>query len=125
VGTLGADPLGTFGPSSAFVPGAEHPALPPPPAGLVDYVVDLYDCQQLPVTASPGSQVNQTGSSGLTQAQFYCVVTSRGRAYVPSADTDSATKTWSLSGGRTYTPSRFMAAHDARGTIVTPPILIP
>ena len=121
-GSLGVDTLGTLGPRSAYTPGAERPDITA--ATMVDYVVDLYDCQQLPVAASPGSQVNQGGSNTLTQVQFYCVVTARGRSYAPAA-VGGPTKTWSLFNNATYTPSRFMAAHDARGTILTPAILIP
>jgi hypothetical protein len=118
---LGTDVVGTLGPRSASRPGVE-PLAAQPPTDDIDYVVDLYDCQQLPVTASPGSQVNQGGSSVLQQAQFYCVVTARGRTYV---DTGGITKEWDLDATRAYQASRFMTAHDARGTIITPPIIIP
>ncbi len=117
-GTL-LDTLGTLGPRSGYVPGAERPGLLA--SVMVDYVVDIYDCQPLPVSASAGSQINQSGSNMPRQAQFYCVVTARGRSYVPGA----ATKTWTLANGLSYTASRFMAAHDARGTVITPPMLIP
>lgn len=115
---IASDPVGSFGPRNAYVPGNEHAGAPI--ADLVDYVVDLYDCRQRPVAASPGSQVNQGGSGSLQQVEFYCVMTARGRSYVPGAGLN---KSWDLSSGGTYTPSRFMAAHDVRGTIVTPPII--
>jgi hypothetical protein len=121
-GTQIADPIGTFGPRAAYVPGQQRETAMGPDQ-IVDYVVDLYDCQQLPVTASAGSQVNQTGSGVPQQFQFYCVVTARGRSYLNGA----ATKVWDLDAANTrhYTASRFTAAHDARGTVVTPAILAP
>lgn len=117
---LATDPFGTMGPRSAYVAGNEHVVANPPP-DLVDYVADLYDCVRRPVAASPGSQVNEGGSGSLQQYEFYCVVTAHGRSFVPG----SATKTWGLFNSRTYTPRRFMAAHEARATVITPPILIP
>jgi hypothetical protein len=113
VGTT--DPVGTFGPRSKYVAGVQDPLN----GGATDYVVDLYDCRQLPNTATVGSQVNQGGSGKLQQVQFYCVVTSRGRAFVPGAPS----KTWTM-GSQNYIVNRFTMAHDARGTIVTPPIML-
>jgi hypothetical protein len=109
------DPVGTFGPRSTYVVGVQDPNN----GGLTDYVVDLYDCRQLPNTATAGSQVNQGGSGKLQQVQFYCVVTSRGRSYVPN----SPSKTWTI-GANNYVVNRFTMGHDARGTIVTPPIML-
>jgi hypothetical protein len=114
--TIGtADPLGTLGPRSAYVPGVQDISNP----GGTDYVVDMYDCRQLPNTASSGSQVNQGGSGSLHQIQYYCVVTSRGRSFVPGA----LGKKWTMAGGD-YLVNRFTMAHDARGTVVTPPIIV-
>jgi hypothetical protein len=118
-GNFATDAIGTFGPKSAYTPGAERTDIAP--ATMVDYVVDLYDCQQLPVTASAGSQVNQ-GGNALQQVQFYCVITARGRSYSAGA----STQTWTLPGTtNTYQPSRFQSTHDCRGTVITPPIMIP
>jgi hypothetical protein len=111
------DPLGTFGPRSPYVPGTQDKASATP---LIDYVVDLYDCRQLPNTATSGGQVNQGGSGTLKQVQYYCVMTSRGRAFVPGAPS----KTWTLNTPGDYIVNRFTMAHDARGTIVTPPIFV-
>jgi hypothetical protein len=110
------DVVGTLGPRSNYVAGVEDSVN----AGVTDYVVDLYDCRQLPNTGSPGSQVNLGGSGTLREAQYYCVVTSRGRSYMPGAPT----KTWALPDGKSYTPNRFTMGHDSRGTIVTPPIIL-
>jgi len=112
------DEIGSFGPRTAYLPGFQSTAQTAAPL-MVDYVVDMYDCQQLPVTATPGSQINQTGSGVPQQLQFYCVITARGRSYLPGA----ATKVWTLAGANTYAASRFSAAHDARGSLITPPIL--
>jgi hypothetical protein len=109
------DVVGTFGPRSNYVAGVQDPQH----VGETDYVVDLYDCRQLANTASAGTQVNQGGSGKLQETQFYCVVTSRGRAYMPGAPS----KTWSLPAGN-YVPNRFTMGHDSRGTIVTPPIIM-
>lgn len=122
------DPIGTFGPRSTYVPGIELAA--GPGSTEANYVVDMYDCRQLPNTASIGYQVNQGGSGTLRQVQFYCVITSRGRAYVPSTGgVAGPTKTWSVPGGQTlnagaYIVNRFTMTHDARGTLVTPPIIL-
>ncbi|MET0386431.1 MAG: hypothetical protein ABW321_10755 [Polyangiales bacterium] len=129
-GTTVTDPVGTFGPRSTYVPGVQIADAVSP----VNYVVDLYDCRQLPNTGSVGFQINQGGSGSLRQFQYYCVVTSRGRSYVPFAGGArlSPTKTWQIpnavnSGGTSaaagaYVVNRFQMAHDSRGTIVTPPI---
>lgn len=123
------DPIGTFGPRSTYVPGIQIDA--GSGLGETNYVVDMYDCRQLPNTATVGYQVNQGGSGTLHEVQFYCVVTSRGRSYVPyGADlTTRPSKKWSVLGGQTlnagaYIVNRFTMAHDARGTLVTPPIIM-
>lgn len=120
------DPVGTFGPTSAYIAGIQ-----PRDGATVattDYVVDMYDCRQLPNTAAVGYQINQGGSGVLKQVQYYCVVTSRGRAYVPYAanSTSKPTKKWVVQGGAgnaDYVVNRFTMAHDSRGTLVTPPII--
>jgi hypothetical protein len=112
----GSDPIGTFGPRSGYVPGVFNEQVPDDP---VDYSVDLYDCQQLSNTDTAGSQVNRGGSGQLHSIQYYCVVTSHGRAYVPNAPK----KKWS-SQGVDYEVRRFTMAHDSRGAIVTPPIFV-
>jgi hypothetical protein len=90
----------------------------------------MYDCIQLPNTETPGYQVNQGGSGTLHEVQLYCVVTSRGRSYVPyGADPNARpNKKWSVPGGQTlggtYVVNRFTMAHDSRGTLVTPPIIL-
>jgi type II secretory pathway component PulK len=109
------DLVGTFGPRSNYVPGVDDTNHP----GVTAYVVDLYDCRQLPNTGTAGSQVNQGGSGTLQQVQYYCVITSRGRAFVPGAPT----KTWTLPAGD-FVVNRFTMGHDSRGTIVTPPIIL-
>jgi hypothetical protein len=111
-----ADPIGTFGPRSGYVPGAldeDHPDAD------ADYEVDMYDCRVLPNTGVAGSQVNLSGSGQLRQVQYYCVVTSHGRAFVPN----SPKKKWS-SQGVDYEVRRFTMAHDSRGAILTPPIIV-
>jgi hypothetical protein len=111
------DPVGTFGPRVTGNPGIEDPRRTN--ALLSDYVVDMYDCQRLGGLGSPGAQVNQGGSGTIQQIQLYCVVTSRGRSYVPNA----GNKVWQDSAGNDYTVNRFTLAHDSRGTIVTPPMI--
>jgi hypothetical protein len=119
------DTIGTFGPRSAYVPGNEDANNSRP-----NYVVDLYDCRLLPNTASVGFQVNQGGSNVIRQFQYYCVVTSRGRSFLPrpvDPSSPSPLKNWTVStatGTTTYTVNRFTMAHDARGIIVTPPIIM-
>jgi hypothetical protein len=109
------DATGTFGPRSPYFPGVfdENAQAPAP----TDYVVDMYDCRQLPNTGTAGSQVNQGGSGTLRPFQYYCVVTARGGAYVPGAPS----KTWTLQ-GVPYRVWRLAMRHDSRGTIVTPPM---
>jgi hypothetical protein len=109
------DPVGTFGPRSGYVPGVLDENAPNADA---DYVVDMYDCRQLPNTGTAGSQVNQGGSGTLHEVQFYCVVTARGGAFVPGAPTTS----WTFQ-DIAYQVRRFTMAHDARGAILTPPII--
>lgn len=113
------DPIGTFGPRSPYLVGVQNASDP-----QTDYVVDLYDCRMLPNTAAVGYQVNQGGSGTMKQFQYYCVVTSRGRAYVPfpSGGSGSPTKQWTLPDSTPYVVNRFTMAHDSRGTIITPPI---
>ena len=119
------DPIGTFGPRSAYVPGNQN--LDDPAAGT-NYVVDMYDCRQLANTASPGYQVNQGGSGTMRSVQYYCVVTSRGRAYVPypsGGGTSAPKKTWTLPNGAStgaYVVNRFTMAHDSRASVITPPM---
>jgi hypothetical protein len=113
------DALGTLGPRSTYVPGNGRVD---EAADINDYVVDLYDCQTLSGMGSPGSQINQTGSGTIQERQYYCVVTARGRTYVPG----SPAKVWTSTPSEiANTVNRFMAAHDARGTVITPPIPIP
>jgi hypothetical protein len=112
------DPIGSFGPLTQYVPGFQTATAP---EALVDYVVDMYDCQLLPVTASAGSLINDIGSGVPAQFQVYCVVTSRGRSYVPTAG--ALTRSWTLAGGAVYVARRFSAAQDSRGTLISPPIL--
>jgi hypothetical protein len=123
------DPIGTLGPRSTYIPGIQIDSGTGP--GEVNYVVDMYDCQQLPPTAAVGYQVNQGGSGTVHQVQFYCVVTSRGRSYVPypTSSSNRPTKSWSVPGGPTlnagaYIVNRFTMAHDARGTLITPPMIL-
>jgi hypothetical protein len=111
------DLIGSFGPHSPYMVGVENPKDP-----STDYIVDLYDCRMLPNTAAVGFQVNEGGSGTMRQVQYYCVVTSRGRAYVPTTGAASQTKQWTLGTLVPYTVNRFTLAHDSRGTIVTPPI---
>jgi hypothetical protein len=108
------DPVGTFGPRVAYNPGAEDST-----NLLPDYVVDMYDCRRLRGTGSPGSRVNTGGSGAIREMQLYCVITSRGRSFVPGG----ASKIWQTGAGN-YSVNRFATAHDSRGTIVTPPIVI-
>ena len=116
------DPIGTFGPRSVYVPGVQAGN-----GGETDYVVDLYDCQPLSNTGTTGYQVNYTGSGSLRFFQYYCVVTSRGRAYVPypGGVAVAPTKKWSIPNGGAngdYIVNRFTMAHDSRGAIITPPM---
>ena len=125
-----ADPIGTLGPRSTYLPGIQ--VVPGSPgADEANYVVDMYDCRQLPNTATVGYQVNQGGSGTLHEVQFYCVVTSRGRSYVPypTSTTNLPSKKWSVPNGAglnsgAFIVNRFTMAHDARGTLVTPPIIL-
>lgn len=114
------DPIGTFGPKSAYHPGTEDINIAD--ATLSDYVVDLYDCRRLTGAGTPGSQVNQTGSGTIRQFQLYCVVTARGRSYM-FGDFAGKRKTWQTATGANYLVNRFSMAHDSRGTIVSPSIV--
>jgi hypothetical protein len=118
--TIGtSDVVGSLGPRNPYLPGIQDMA-PASGSTVIDYVVDLYDCKQLPNTGTAGSQVNQSGSGSLHQIQYYCVVTSRGRAYVPGAPS----KKWSVVSAGDYIVNRFTMAHDSRGTIITPPMFV-
>lgn len=107
------DPTGSFGPRVNARPGVENRALATWPS---DYVVDVYDCEPLHGMGTPGSQINHAGSSATRRSQFACVVTARGRSYVPGG----GDRTWADPAGKPYTVNRFGLAHDSRGTIVTP-----
>ena len=115
------DPIGTFGPRSAYVPGIQDPD-----TAETNYVVDLYDCRQLSNSAASGYQVNQGGSGTMKYFQYYCVVTARGRAFVPfvGGGAPNPTKKWSIPNGANgeYVVNRFTMAHDSRGAIITPPM---
>lgn len=127
-GTL-TDTLGTLGPQSPFRPGdsavyANEVAAGNATTAVADYVVDLYDCSPLPAAGSVGNQAAGATSAQTGTAQFYCVATARGRAFLPNG----LTKTWDMTfnGGGTaqtyaYTVNRFSTAHDARSTFVTGP----
>lgn len=115
------DPIGTFGPKSSYSPGTEDPGVTN--AALSDYVVDLYDCRRLTGAGTPGSQVNTSGSGAIREVQLYCVVTARGRSYMFGTFTGK-TKTWTTASGVNYVVNRFTMAHDSRGTIVSPPIVV-
>jgi hypothetical protein len=119
------DTIGTLGPQAAYRPGdaavfsaaaaGNGPVNPNP-----DYVVDFYDCKKLPAYASPGNPVDDSNP----YAPYYCVVTSRGRSFLPNG----LTKTWDLTyGGKVlggpFALNRFSSAHDARTTIITGPTL--
>ncbi len=122
-----ADTIGTLGPQAAYRPGdaavfAAQAAGNGPPGSNSnpDYVVDFYDCKKLPAYASPGNPVDDSNP----YAPYYCVVTSRGRSFLPNG----LTKTWDLTyGGKVlggaYALNRFSSAHDARTTIITGPTL--
>lgn len=117
------DRLGSLGPRSTYVPGIQiDDGLGPP-----NYVVDMYDCRQLSNTASAGYQVNEGGSGTIRYFQFYCVVTSRGRTFVPYPGGAVAppTKLWTIPKNGAefqYKVNRFTMAHDSRGTVITPPM---
>jgi hypothetical protein len=113
------DPIGTFGPRVAYHPGTEDPDEVDPLVS--DYVVDMYDCRRLTGVGSPGSQVNQGGSGTIKEMQLYCVITSRGRSFM----WEGATKVWETGDGENdYLVNRFSLAHDSRGTLVSPPIVV-
>jgi hypothetical protein len=116
------DRLGSLGPRNNYVPGAQIGD----GLGEPNYVVDLYDCRQLPNTGTQGYQVNQGGSGTMQFVQYYCVVTSRGRTFVPFPEgTASATKVWRTQKNGVsyeYKVNRFTMAHDSRGSVITPPM---
>jgi hypothetical protein len=119
------DKLGSLGPRNKYVPGVQDGNGVATP----NYVVDLYDCRQLSNTGTSGYQVNEGGSGTMRYVQYYCVVTSRGRTYVPypAGVTANATKTWSTKKSGVayeYKVNRFTMAHDARGSVITPPMPI-
>jgi len=113
------DPVGTFGPRVS-----QHPGVQERNAGAketeTDYVVDMYDCRRLTGVGSPGSQVNQGGSGTIKEMQLFCVVTARGRSFLWGG----SDKTWKTADGTKYTVNRYTTAHDTRGTIVSPPIVV-
>lgn len=118
------DKYGTLGPRSTYIAGAQMEDN----VISANYVVDLYDCRRLSNTAASGYQVNQGGSGTMQYFQMYCVMTSRGRTYVPYAASAAKkpTKTWTVRGPTTdvpYAVNRFTMAHDSRGTIITPPMV--
>ena len=118
------DKYGSLGPRSTYVAGNQ---MDDNVVGT-NYVVDLYDCRRLSNTAAAGYQVNQGGSGTMQYFQMYCVLTSRGRTYVPypSGSATKPTKTWTIRGGTgdiPYLVNRFTMAHDARGAIITPPMI--
>jgi len=110
-----SDPVGTFGPRANYNPGVEDSG-----NVLPDYVVDMYDCRRLFGSGSPGSRVNTGGSGAIREMQLFCVITSRGRSFVPGP----APKIWQTAAGVDYSVNRYTTAHDSRGTIVTPPIVV-
>lgn len=117
------DTLGTLGPRNSYVPGVQNGA----GVNETNYVVDLYDCRPLSNTAASGFQVNEGGSGTIRYFQYYCVVTSRGRTYVPypGGAVVPPTKTWSVKSGAVEIPfvvNRFTMSHDSRGTVITPPM---
>jgi hypothetical protein len=117
------DRFGSLGPRSTYVAGIQMEDGNP----ATNYVVDLYDCRRLSNTATSGYQVNQGGSGTMQYFQYYCVVTSRGRTYVPypSNVARRPTKKWTIrgqSGDTPYIVNRFTMAHDSRGAVITPPI---
>jgi len=118
------DAYGTLGPRSTYVAGIQ---MNDNVVGT-NYVVDLYDCRRLANTGTVGYQVNQGGSGTIQYFQLYCVVTSRGRTYVPYPGGAAArpTKTWTIRGVSTdvpYVVNRFTMAHDSRGAVITPPMV--
>lgn len=115
------DQYGSLGPRSTYVAGNQMEDN----VVSANYVVDLYDCRRLANTAAAGYQVNQGGSGTIQYFQLYCVVTSRGRTYVPYAAgaPTRPTKTWSINGNVPYVVNRFTMAHDSRGAVITPPMI--
>jgi hypothetical protein len=117
------DKYGSLGPRNSYVAGNQKAD-----GSLGDYVVDMYDCRRLSNTAASGYQVNQAGSGTMQYFQFYCVVTSRGRTYVPYPTTSAKKpeKIWKVKGAGSaevnYVVNRFTMAHDSRGTVITPPM---
>ncbi|HKP63463.1 MAG TPA: hypothetical protein VJV78_42300 [Polyangiales bacterium] len=114
------DPVGTFGPRVPLHPGTQE-RLSTAKENVSDYVVDMYDCRRLTGVGSPGSQVNQGGSGTIKEMQLFCVLTSRGRSFTWGGQD----KNWFAADGKTKIPmNRFTMAHDTRGTIVSPPIVV-
>jgi len=117
------DKLGSLGPRSPYVAGMQMDG---ETTVTSNYVVDLYDCRLLSNTATSGYQVNEGGSGTMRYFQYYCVVTSRGRTYVPYPSTGKVpSKTWKVRSegvDTSYTVNRFTMAHDSRGSIITPPM---
>lgn len=118
------DKYGSLGPRSTYVPGIQ---MEDNVVGT-NYIVDMYDCRRLSNTASAGYQVNQGGSGTMQYFQMYCVMTSRGRTYVPyaSGTAKKPQKTWTVrgpGGDVPYLVNRFTMAHDSRGAVITPPMV--
>lgn len=112
------DPVGTLGPRASMHPGVQERT--DADKAVADYVVDMYDCRRLTGVGSPGSQVNQGGSGTIKEMQLFCVITARGRSFVWGG----ADKTWKTSDNKEYKVNRYTVAHDTRGTIVSPPIVV-
>jgi hypothetical protein len=113
------DPVGSFGPRVSNHPGTQERNVGADEK-VSDYVVDMYDCRRLTGVGSPGSQVNQGGSGTIKEMQLFCVVTARGRSFVWGG----ADKIWKTADNKEYPVNRFTTAHDTRGTIVSPPIVV-
>ena len=115
------DPVGTFGPRVPLHPGVQDdPKKTDSDPKLADYVVDMYDCRRLTGVGTPGSRVNQGGSGAIKEMQLFCVMTTRGRSFVWNGDL----KVWKTAKGKEYIVNRFTLAHDMRGTVVSPPIVV-
>jgi hypothetical protein len=99
--------LGSFGPRQAY--GLAREA-----TSTIGFVVDVTDCMKAPAVLTPGAQIG----GAVAEAQYNCVLTARGRVQLPGA---SVTRAWTF-GAATYNQDMFMSAHDARATLLTPPV---
>lgn len=123
LGDNAVDKYGTLGPRSNYVAGIQTDD-----GELGNYVVDMYDCRRLTNTATAGYQVNQGGSGTMQYFQYYCVVTSHGRTYLPypTGTAPRPTRTWTIRGrtdpNQPYVLNRFTMAHDSRGSVITAPM---